>query len=75
LLHSEAIELLKEIAITNPEILQSAVYINLHLNDKAQTSIIIHSCFSIDELELLEHLVNRRNLTIGEDSNDVWVIF
>ncbi len=74
LLHEEAVKLLNEIAVTNPQILQNATSIILQSNKKG-LNIVIHSYLSLDDRELLEHLVQRRELGLYEQSDNVWLIY
>jgi hypothetical protein len=74
LLHDEAVKLLNEIAITNPQILQSATSINLQSGKKG-VNIVIRSFLSLEDRELLEHLVNRRELGLYEQSDNLWLIY
>jgi hypothetical protein len=71
-LHSEAIEFLNEIANTNPEILQSAPYIDLRTTTKADIEIVFHCRLTDSEIELLKHLANK--FVVTNYPNDVWVI-
>jgi hypothetical protein len=74
LLHDEAVKLLNEIAITNPQILQSATSINLQSGKKG-VNIVIRSYLSLEDKELLEHLVKRRELGLYEQSDNLWLIY
>jgi hypothetical protein len=75
MLHSEAIEFLDEIAINNPAILQSSSYINLKKTEKEDIEIVIHCHLAGYDLEMINHMIKARNLTIINLPKDVWVIY
>jgi hypothetical protein len=73
LLHSEAIKLLNEISVNRPELLQSAVSINLREDSKEGTEIVIRCNFQKQDIDLLRNLANDRNHKITQ-AEDVLVI-
>ncbi len=74
MLHLEAIQFLDEIANTNPEILQSASYIDLKLAPGEDVEIVIHCRLANCELELLNKLANTKHFRITHYSQETWII-
>ncbi len=74
MLHYEAIQFLDEIANTNPEILQSASYIDLKLTSDEEVEIVIHCRLASCDLELLNNLANAKRYKITHYPQETWII-
>jgi hypothetical protein len=75
MLHTDAIKFLNDVALINPDILQSATLINLEQSKDKDTKIIIHCKLDSTQKSILAYLTKTKNFTADEQQEDVWLIY
>ena len=74
MLRKEAIELLNEIANTDPEILQTATQICLDPEESLHCRIMIKSILTEEQKTSLQRIAENRKVIVFEHSLGNWVI-
>jgi hypothetical protein len=75
MLHSDAIKFLNDIALINPDILQSATLINLEQSKDKKIKIVIHCKLDSTQRDILTYLVKVKDFRAVEQQEDVWLIY
>lgn len=74
LIRSEAIECLHEMSDTS-DLMLDVTHISLHIYDKTQIRLNIHSQFDGIQQAILRQIVGNRNLKAVECADNIWVIY
>ena len=74
MIRSEAIKLLDEIVAHKPELLESAMAINLDTKDNQNCRIVIRANLTEKERDILLAAFGGRKLEMFEQTSGVWVI-